>query len=309
MSPLPRLWCPPLAHYDPSGALDFARMRAHWNRLLPHVGGVLVPGSTGDGWQMDDAQTDAVIAFAREWAAGSGAALLVGALRPTLAGVLAVIARTGADGLAGFTVCAPHGDLPQAQIESALAEVLALGAPTALYQLPQITGNRIAPETLAALAARHDNLFLFKDTSGEDTVARSGLDFGRVALVRGAEGDYASWLKPAGPYDGFLLSTANSFPAELRAIVDAPESPESLAVSARVSAVVAAAFAAVAEVPHGNAFANANKALDHIFAHGPNAVSVPPPVLHGGARLPVAAVVAARDALAAHGFLPERGYL
>jgi hypothetical protein len=35
-----------------------------------------------------------------------------------------------------------------------------------------------------------------------------------VTLLRGAEGDYAQWSKAhGGAYDGFLLSTANAFPA------------------------------------------------------------------------------------------------
>jgi hypothetical protein len=42
-----------------------------------------------------------------------------------------------------------------------------------------------------------------------------------VGLLRGAEGRYARWSKAhSGPYDGFLLSSANSFPAQLAAILD-----------------------------------------------------------------------------------------
>ena len=47
-----------------------------------------------------------------------------------------------------------------------------------------------------------------------------------------------------------------------------------------------AVFAAAAPLPHGNAFTNANKALDHFMAHGPRARAVTPPRLHSGQRLP-----------------------
>ena len=51
---MPPLWCPLLTHYTREGALDHARMKAHLTHLAPHVRGFLIPGSTGDGWEMDD---------------------------------------------------------------------------------------------------------------------------------------------------------------------------------------------------------------------------------------------------------------
>ena len=62
-------------------------------------------------------------------------------------------------------------------------------------------------------------------------------------------------------------------------------------------------FAFVAGLPDGNVFANANKAMDHFFARGPNAASVTP------ARLPVEVIRQAGAALERHSFLPPRGYL
>ena len=61
--------------------------------------------------------------------------------------------------------------------------------------------------------------------------------------------------------------------------------------------------------PQGNAFANANKAMDHFFAHGPDAAKLPPPRLHAGSRLPEAFLRATGELLAANGFLPGTGYL
>ena len=68
-------------------------------------------------------------------------------------------------------------------------------------------------------------------------------------------------------------------------------------------------FAGVAQLPEGNAFANANKSMDHFFAFGPNALNARPPRLHAGSRIPVEVLRVARDALFRHGFLPRKGYL
>ena len=45
----------------------------------------------------------------------------------------------------------------------------------------------VAIGTVAALAGEFPNFILFKDTSGADRVAQSGLDLGGVFMVRGAE--------------------------------------------------------------------------------------------------------------------------
>jgi hypothetical protein len=133
--------------------------------------------------------------------------------------------------------------------------------------------------------------------------------------VRGAEGDYARWMKPNGPYDGFLLSTANSFPAELAAIVEevaAGRSAEVTELSESVSGCVREVFALVADLPHGNPFTNANKAFDHVMAYGPARAlrdDTSPPVLHGGAHLPRKVLEGAADALTRWGRMPEQGYL
>src|SRR5581483_10177828 len=120
---------------------------------------------------------------------------------------------------------------------------------------------------------------------GTDLVAESRLDFGGVYLVRGSErGGYAKWLRAAGgAYDGFLLSTANVFANELGAVlefIDQGKIDAAHALSAKVEAVVSAAFAIVADFPVGNAFTNANKALFHCLENGRSAMHVPPPMLY-----------------------------
>ncbi len=322
---IPPLWCPLLTHYRDDGSLDHPRITAQLCHLAPHVNGFLIPGSTGDGWEMSDAEIRELLRLAQEQTAKLGLHLLIGVLKTEAGAACSVLREYGRElpaeltqhatrNTPAFTVCPPKGkDLPQETIRNALAGILALGFPTALYQLPQVTQNEMSPETLADLAARFPNFILFKDTSGADRVANSGQDFGGVFLVRGAEGDYARWLKSGGgPYDGFLLSTANCFGRELHQVIElllAGRRAEAQQLSDRLSGVVKEVFALVAGLPDGNAFANANKAMDHFFAHGSKAASVTPPRLHAGSRLPVEVIRQTVTALERHGFLPATGYM
>jgi dihydrodipicolinate synthase/N-acetylneuraminate lyase len=222
---------------------------------------------------------------------------------------LACLAKSS---VCGFTVCPPSGSgLGQDVIRSGLERVLSLGAPVALYQLPQVTGNEMSPATVAALAERFPAFYLFKDSSGADRVAASG--FREAFLVRGAEGGYAGQLALAGgDYDGFLLGTANCFArqlCEMIADVRAGRWREAEEFSGKLTAVWGELFQPASKVGHGNAFTNANKAMDHFLAHGPGASRLAPPLLHGGERLPSDLVRAAEAALTRHGLMPTRGYL
>ena len=227
---VPSLWCPALTHYDAQGAIDRSRQHAHLRFMSRWVGAVLVPGSIGDGWELTAAETHEVVELALTLAPQLGLRVLVGALDPEPASAATRITdiRARLDEsrlrcLCGFAVCPPRGStVSQDQMEIALAGVLALQVPIGLYQLPQVTENEMSPDLVARLASRYPEFVLFKDTSGRDLVGKSGLDLGGVFMVRGAEGDYARALKTGGgPYDGLLLSSANSFGAELTAIIEA----------------------------------------------------------------------------------------
>ena len=310
-SGIPRLWCPTLTHFHAAHEPDPERIAAHLNALAPYVKGILVPGSTGEGWEMTDSDIRGLLDIVLAAAETQGIRVLIGVLKTSVEEMLACLdalepLRTH-PAVGGVTICPPKGSgLSQAAIHDGLAQVLARSWPTALYQLPQVTQNEMSPETVAALAAEFANVILFKDTSGLDRVAQSGLDFGGVFLVRGAEkGGYAPWPRTAGgPYDGFLLSTANVFAKELMEVLNAPPEQARL-LSARLETVVSAAFARVADFPHGNAFANANKVLDHVMTYGAQAVHVAPPLLYSGVRLQVEFIEQGAALLATHGFFPR----
>ena len=190
--------------------------------------------------------------------------------------------------------------------------VLKARAPIALYQLPQVTQNEIGAELVSKMAARFSNFIMFKDSSGTDRVVSSGKDLGGVFTVRGAEGDYSRQLKvTGGSYDGFLLSTANCFAGEFRQMItDLSEGRVGAAnkMSERLTATVTAVFNLVSPFPDGNAFANANKAMDHFFAYGPKAATVPPPRLHAGTSLPAEMIVETGKILQRYDLMPRAGY-
>ena len=169
------------------------------------------------------------------------------------------------------------------------------------------------PELAASLARQYPNFILLKDTSGADHVALSGQKLENVFLVRGAEGDYVRWLKAAkGPYDGFLLSTANCFARQFHRLIEdiaARRLKAAQEMSERLTACINEVFGIVTGLPHGNPFANANKAMDHFFACGPKAQAAAPPRLHPGDCLPADVIRATGEALSRHGLLPDKGYL
>jgi dihydrodipicolinate synthase/N-acetylneuraminate lyase len=283
------------------------------------VNAFLVPGSTGDAWEMSNAEQAQVLEFAIDFAKSHDSLLLLGALKPDAPTTRDAIQQMRKylkrdSRVCGFVACAPTGrELSQEQMRDGLRNILDLGVPTALYQLPQVTQNEIPPAMFAELSKEYPNFLMFKDSSGADKVAMDDRGRAGVFLVRGAEGKYAQMLREAGgPYHGLLLSTANSFPRQLRSVIDLLKSGQTAAaitLSDQLSGVVEQVFRIVKAIPHGNPFANANKAMDHFMAFGRDAMSATPPRLHAGVDLPREALAQVHDLLEKEGLLPATGYL
>ncbi|TVR69286.1 MAG: dihydrodipicolinate synthase family protein [Spirochaetaceae bacterium] len=325
---IPRLWCPLLTHYREDRSMDSERIAAHIRHMRRWVSAFLAPGSTGDGWELSPPEAERLLSFLLQEAERQDFMVMAGILR-TEAGTVVPAIRdflerfSDGDGnaaalarrrICGFTVTPPKGaTLDQAVILAELEAIAATGVPLSIYQLPQITENEMSPETVARLTDRFPNIYLLKDTSGRDAVVRSDVDLGNLFLVRGAEGEYAGWSRAAGgPYDGFLLSTANSFAAELGLMLQYLEEGEREAaeeLSRRVTTAVEEIFTAAADLPFGNPFANANKAFDHHFAWGDDAPRIEPPMTHSGNRLPRELILAAGEALSRQGLESGPGYM
>jgi len=332
-SGIPRLWCPLLTHYTSDGGIDFNRMQIHFRHLIPWVGGFLIPGSTGDGWELTEEETLKVTVFAMEQARSYKISLLIGVLKADVEAMKQTISRLitsiqknsaaeqntrellKANFVCGFTVCPPLGSsLKQSEIEAGLSAILDMGMPTALYQLPQMTENELAPETFERLAEKYSNLVFFKDSSGGDSIATSNVHRGGVFLVRGAEGDYAQWLVDAagGCYNGFLLSTANCFAQYLSSLIknlEVKNQKNAVAISKRLTAVVGKVFSLVQSLPYGNPFTNANKSIDHFFAFGPSADAIEGPLIHERIRIPQHVIRATGAILTHYHLMPANGYL
>ncbi|MDR1418888.1 MAG: dihydrodipicolinate synthase family protein [Treponema sp.] len=319
-------------HYTESGALDKKHIRSHFVHMLPYSKTYLVPSSTGDGWELSPSGMDGVIDFFVKETRDLEIRFLIGVLRPdaddAVRDIKKVVERlkdiTGAgdavraldiSGVCGFTVCPPKGkELSQDFIAAKLESIFDLGLPAALYQLPQITENEIAPETFERLVCDYSNLYLFKDTSGRDSVIRSGVKTGGVFLVRGGEGDYSIWYKgdSGGKYNGFLLGSVNSFAKEyhsMLAFLDGGNTKEAERVSEMLTNLVSGAMKEAEKIPFGNVFSNSNRAFDHFFAYGRDAGRLPLPVTHSLKRLPCDYIKYVHDLLERHDMLPAKGYL
>jgi dihydrodipicolinate synthase/N-acetylneuraminate lyase len=327
---IPRLWCPALSHFQADGSIDAARTERHLAAVAPYAKGIMVPGSTGEGWDMTDAQIRELLVVVLRSARELGLRVLIGVLRKELDQMLAVIEgtiswlcdETGqvpdmaamlASNVVGFTVCPPSGsNLSPDQMHDSLSAVLELGHPTALYQLPQVTENEMSPECVTQLAASYPNFYLLKDTSGTDRIALAGHDLHGVFLVRGAEGQYHSWLRVGGgPYDGYLLSSANCFAQQLMEVMELANSriDDAVHLAQRIENVIECCFTIVNDFPASNPFANGNKIIDHVLAWGDKALSQPPPYLSGGDQLPMEFVDQALQVLEQQQLLPQQGYL
>lgn len=273
------LWVPLLTHYAEGGGIDAGRMIAHAESITHEVRQVMLAGSTGDGWELDGRQFDALIDLGAA-DLPAGLTLLFGILCGQTEGVIARLKHLEARlrdlpalraRFLGVAVCPPvDASADQARIRAHFEAILAESRSSiALYQLPQITKSRMSPETVSKLC-RNPRIILFKDSSGEDQVAAAG-DYSGTVLLRGAEGGYLEALGPAGPYDGWLLSTGNALAGPLRRILGLRgegRSEEAAKLSRRLSGAVETVFEAAGKEGGANAFSNSNRALDHLRAYG-----------------------------------------
>lgn len=327
---MPKLWCPLLTHYDDKNAFDENRMYRHIQSILSNVKTFLIPGSTGDGWDMTNIERKRILESIISFSNKLELKILVGILETEKGAARKNIIDTldwlkgitctnetveclKKSKVCGFTICPPQGsELSQQEIEEQLASVLELNLPTALYQLPQITQNEVSPDTVRSLASEYPNLFLFKDTSGNDKVALSGFNFSGLYLVRGAEGDYGKWLKNnGGVYDGFLLSSANCLSGVLTEVIKSSggNGGRESKLSTELTELTSAVFDTCSILPHGNVFTNANKAIDHFMAYGKDAYEKKPPMLYSGNRIPVDIIRTVGTIIEIHGLMPNKGYM
>ena len=190
----------------------------------------MVCGTTGDGWNLTDKLILNWLDILNDNSLiKKDNKILFGAFGKTTEDVLRradiieryLIKNGSSAGFFGLTLCAPvNENIKQKEIISHFKRIIEnTHLPISIYQLPQVVKCKIEPETLKILKDNfQDRIQLFKDTSGEDDVVNSGINFNDLIFLRGAEENYFDHLQPHGKYDGFLLSSANCFGKILREI-------------------------------------------------------------------------------------------
>lgn len=270
------LWVPILTHYrsDAPSRLDMGCTADHIAKIAPHVRQLLIAGTTGDGWSMPQALLADWLDLLRSEDMPRGQRLMLGVLEPDTEAVVArarwIEDQIGKRPLSGevvaLTVCPPvEPKATQGRILSHYERVMeATDLPLAVYQLPQVTGCSLSAETFDRLVDSGRVAF-FKDTSGTDAVVANSQRATEVTMLRGAEGDYARWISPQGPYDGWLLSTANGLAPELRHIqraVRQGKRARARTLSDNLTAVVGSLFEIAERWPTENTFALVNRGVD-----------------------------------------------
>ena len=293
----PELWFPPLTFYREGGEIDYERIAAQMRKIRPFCRGVLVPGSTGDGWVLGSGKLEELVRFFLRSDGFDRFDIMIGALMPTAEETLASIEKwcgilrdvsgktddkeaMDALGVKAFVFCVPAGMQDPSEQKKEMGRILSLGLPMAFYQLPLVTGVTVAPEVIAELAGAYSNLIAAKDSGGKDEMARSGLLKDRLMLLRGAEGDPTEMVLGKNTiYDGLLLSTVNCFAEEYCRMMDGKCGYQDF------GRVIGEVFASV-EKQVSNAFSDAVRAICHVQEYGGAAPGVPC-YCYNGETLPV----------------------
>jgi 4-hydroxy-tetrahydrodipicolinate synthase len=276
------LWAPILTHYKLTDnlRLDKVLIKKHMKWLEPSVKQFLVCGTTGDGWILSDKLIEDWLEILTEKKFLSDQnKILFGAFGNTTKDVLHrakliedyLINHKCDASFFGLTLCAPiNKEITQKEIIKHFEKIIKNTLlPISIYQLPQVVKCEIKPETLKYLKNKFKKrIILFKDTSGEDKVINSKIDFGDLKFLRGAEKNYFGHIKPRGKYDGFLLSTANCFGKVLREILNEVEKnnfERAETLSKKLSDIIRISFDKGQKLNFGNPFSNVNKAFLHVI--------------------------------------------
>jgi 4-hydroxy-tetrahydrodipicolinate synthase len=281
------LWVPIISQYQNTKnlELDDKLIKKHINWLDPYVKQFLVCGTTGDGWNLTDElilnwldilNDNSLIKKDNKILFGAFGKTTKDVLRRTDIIEKYITKNRSSAGFFGLTLCAPvNEDIKQNEIISHFENIIEnTYLPISIYQLPQVVKCKIEPETLKILKDNYqDRIQLFKDTSGEDDVANSGINFNDLIFLRGAEENYFDHLKPNGKYDGFLLSSANCFGKILREIcnnVSKANYNDAKKISEELSDIIRISFSKGQKLNFGNPFSNVNKAFTHVLINRDN---------------------------------------
>jgi 4-hydroxy-2-oxoglutarate aldolase len=221
--------------------IDVAAMRRNVERwMTTGLAGVLVLGSNGEAPMLDADESYRVAAAARE-AVPAGRTLIVGAAEESTRGTVAAVrraAKAGADAVLVRTPCYFKNQMTTDLFVRHFTEVADESpVPVLPYNVPGLTGVRMAAEAVARLAA-HPNIPGVKDSSADltqigDLVAMTPPGF--KVLVGSAPTLYASLCVGAA---GGIVAAACVIPdmvVGIHALVRAGRHGEAAALQRRIT--------------------------------------------------------------------------
>ena len=211
--------------FDSSGTVDrkaIASNSARW--IARGVRGVVALGSNGEAPLLDEAESDAVIASARE-VVPRDRVLLAGTGRESTPMTIAASKRAAALGADALLVRTPSYFKPRMTPDAFIAHYTAVAdavsVPVLLYNYPAVTGVTFSPDTVARLS-QHPNIIGIKETSVDAAQIAAYVDASRdqdfAVLAGSAPSFYAALCLGA---KGAILAAACVVPAACVALFDA----------------------------------------------------------------------------------------
>ncbi|MEW6367573.1 MAG: dihydrodipicolinate synthase family protein [Acidobacteriota bacterium] len=156
--------------FDNRGEVDTAALRANLRRYLDcAVAGIVVLGTNGEAALLDEAESDAMVAAARE-SVPSDRVLIAGAARESTRATVAAARRAASLGADAVLVRTPSAYKSQMTAEALVGYYAAVAdsspAPVILYDFTAATGVNLAPGLVERLAL-HPNVAGIKDSNGD----------------------------------------------------------------------------------------------------------------------------------------------
>jgi 4-hydroxy-2-oxoglutarate aldolase len=164
------LFLPITTPFHKDESLDLGGLRANirrWNET--GISGYVVMGSTGERVHLDEAEYVQVIESARR-EVPTNLAFIVGAGQESTRATIAETRRAAAAGADAVLVITPHfyrgAITPRILIRHYQEIADAAPVPLVLYSMPDLTGVKIEPQTIAMLSS-HPNIIGIKDSSAD----------------------------------------------------------------------------------------------------------------------------------------------
>ncbi len=221
------IFTPIATPFRPDDTLDEAGLRANIARWMQtSLTGLVVLGSNGEAPQLDDDESDRIIAIARE-AMPRNRPMIVGTGRESTRATIAASKRAAAAGADAVLVRTPSFFKPQMTTDVFVQHYTAVAdaspVPVLLYNVTPYTGVNLSPEAVERLGV-HPNIPGMKDSGGDigrlaEYIARTPDDF---AVLSGSATTLVHAL--AAGCDGAVLAVAAIMPeacVEMRALVSA----------------------------------------------------------------------------------------